>query len=280
MIRNIYLPILFLCFSAIVCEARTIRVLAIGNSFSEDAIEQNLYELAAASGDTAVIGNLCIGGCELQKHAYNAIHDAPAYRYRKIDTDGHMTQTDRMTIKAALSDDAWDIVTLQQASHYSGIPDSYTPWLKMLADYVRENTTNDPVIGFHQTWAYASTASHWAFVYYKNSQTEMYNKICEATQQAMDEAGISLVIPTGTAIQNCRATSLGDNLNRDGYHLDLKIGRYIAACTWYCALFNKNIIDNSYCPDSVDSQDASIARLAAKAAVGSPWKADVIIPSL
>lgn len=45
--------------------ARVIKVLAIGNSFSEDAVEQYLYELAAAQGDSLVIGNAYIGGCSI-----------------------------------------------------------------------------------------------------------------------------------------------------------------------------------------------------------------------
>lgn len=254
------------------CDARTVRVLAIGNSFSEDALLQHIHEIVAEAGDTIIIGNLSIGGCELQKHAYNARHDAPIYRYHSIDCDGRLTQTDNYTMKAALAGEHWDVVTLQQASHYSGIADSYSPWLGMLIAYVRENTVGDPVIGFHQTWAYASSASHWAFRYYGNNQLDMYRHICDAARQAMADNAISLVLPSGTAIQNARATSLGDNLNRDGYHLDMKIGRYIAACTWYGVLFGKDVTEIKYRPEGIDENSASLARRAAQAAVHDPWE--------
>ena len=46
----------------------TIRVLCIGNSFSWDAVEQELYPLAKAQGTELVIGNLYYGGCSLQQH--------------------------------------------------------------------------------------------------------------------------------------------------------------------------------------------------------------------
>lgn len=258
------------------CQARTLRVLAIGNSFSEDALLQHLHEIVAETGDTIIIGNLSIGGCELQKHAYNARHDAPIYRYHSIDCDGRMTQTDNYTMKAALTGEHWDVVTLQQASHYSGIADSYSPWIGMLIAYVRENTAGDPVIGFHQTWAYASSASHWAFRYYGNNQLDMYRHICDAARQAMADNAISLVLPSGTAIQNARATSLGDNLNRDGYHLDMKIGRYIAACTWYAVLFGKDVTEIKYRPEGIDENSASLARRAAQAAVHDPWEVTAI----
>ena len=40
----------------------TIKVLAIGNSFSQDAVEQYLHELGEAEGITMIIGNMFIGG--------------------------------------------------------------------------------------------------------------------------------------------------------------------------------------------------------------------------
>ena len=49
-------------------QAKTIKVLAIGNSFSEDAVENYLYELAAAQGDSLVIGNAYIGGCSIDRN--------------------------------------------------------------------------------------------------------------------------------------------------------------------------------------------------------------------
>lgn len=61
--------LLFLAFALCSLQssfAKTIKVLAIGNSFSEDAIEQNLYELGKAAGDEFIIGNLYIGGCPLK----------------------------------------------------------------------------------------------------------------------------------------------------------------------------------------------------------------------
>ena len=45
----------------------TIKILAIGNSFSADAVEQELYGLFEAAGQKVIIGNLYIGGCPLEK---------------------------------------------------------------------------------------------------------------------------------------------------------------------------------------------------------------------
>ena len=46
----------------------TIKVLAIGNSFSQDAVEQYLHELGEAEGITMIIGNMFIGGTARAKH--------------------------------------------------------------------------------------------------------------------------------------------------------------------------------------------------------------------
>lgn len=79
---RISLGMLLLALVMPVLSAKELRILAIGNSFSRDAIEQNLHELAAADGHTAIIGNLFIGGCSLEFHLYNARGD-------KLNCDGY-----------------------------------------------------------------------------------------------------------------------------------------------------------------------------------------------
>ena len=68
--------------------AEPLRVLAIGNSFSVDALEQEMYPLAVAGGKQIVIGNLYIPGCPVEKHYNNMKYDRHAYSYRKIGLDG------------------------------------------------------------------------------------------------------------------------------------------------------------------------------------------------
>ena len=48
---------LFLIVLSLSANGKDIRILAIGNSFSEDAVEQYLYELALEGGDNLIIGN-------------------------------------------------------------------------------------------------------------------------------------------------------------------------------------------------------------------------------
>ena len=96
-----------------------LRILAIGNSFSQDAVEQYLYELFAASGKKVIIGNLYIGGCSLERHYNNINNDAAAYEYRKI-VDGQKTNSKGVKISTVLAEEPWDYISLQQASGFSG----------------------------------------------------------------------------------------------------------------------------------------------------------------
>lgn len=51
--------------------ARLIKVLAIGNSFSVDALEQEMHNVVNAGGDEIVIGNLYHPGCSIERHYNN-----------------------------------------------------------------------------------------------------------------------------------------------------------------------------------------------------------------
>lgn len=248
-----------------------LRILAIGNSFSQDAVEQYLWDLLDAAGIDAVIGNMYIGGCSLEKHWNNVQENSASYEYRKVE-DGKKTNAKDFSIEMALNDENWDYVSLQQASDYSGIYDEYQPYLEKLAGYVRGKATNRNVkLVFHQTWAYSSDSGHNAFLYYDRDQMKMYEGIVDASRHVMAGNYIDFIIPSGTAIQNGRTSYLGDTFDRDGYHLDTDYGRFTAACTWYESLTGENVMHNEWKPISVTDRQADVVRAAAHYAVLSPY---------
>ena len=112
--------------------SKTIKVLSIGNSFSRNA-QTYLYDIAKAGGIKMVVANLYIGGCPLDLHWKNAYHDEKAYLYSKT---GQESRT--ACIKDALLEEEWDYITFQQRSGYSGIPETYFPYLTVLQRYVSE----------------------------------------------------------------------------------------------------------------------------------------------
>lgn len=245
----------------------TLRVLAIGNSFSVDGVEY-LERIASAAGKPIIIGNLNIGGCSLERHHKNSLSGAADYSYYK-NICGTIRRT-KAALITGITDEKWDIITLQQVSHQSGIYDSYYPFITELVKFVSQHASNPKMkLALHQTWAYAATSTHKGFANYDRDQAKMYRQIVETYKRIAKEQKIKIIIPSGTAIQNGRSSRIGDEFCRDGYHLN-NLGRYTAGCTWFEKLFGKSAVGNSFCPDKVTKEDAEIAQKAAHAAVKRP----------
>jgi len=262
--RGIILTTLLLVFS-LLSAGKTIKVLAIGNSFSEDAVEQYLYELAAAQGDSLVIGNAYIPSCSIDMHVDNMKTSAKKYAFRKV-VGGTKIEEKNVSLQRIILDEPWDIITLQQASSLSGIADSYKQ-LPTLERSVKLLATNEKVdIWWHMTWAYAQSFKNERFEPYGNDQRRMYLDILNCVRNEVSKANIKHIIPTGIAIRLMRYRK-GDTLNRDGFHLSYDIGRYTAACTW-CEMLTGRIIDgNTYWPESITMEDAKLCQQEAHEAV-------------
>lgn len=253
--------------------SREIKVLAIGNSFSEDAVETYLYDIGIAEGVTFIIGNLVIAGASLETHEDNAKNNAPVYSYRKI-VNGYKTVKKEVTMETAIRDEAWDYISLQQTSKYAGMYDTFSPYLTNLINYLKNNATNSDVqFLWHMTWAYAENSTHSGFVnYYDKNQLRMYDAILNASDIVETKFKIFRIIPVGTAIQNARTSSLGDSLCRDGFHLNETYGRFTAACTWYELLTGNCVVGSSYKPNTISPFEAFISRMSAHFAVIFPNK--------
>lgn len=282
--KRIYL---FLLFALMVVTAGaqekkdTLRVLAIGNSFSEDAVEQYLWELGQEAGVEMIIGNAYRGGWSLAGHWNDARNRAADTEYRKV-VDGEKTNMGKYTLKGIITDEPWDVITLQQVSQESGQPASYEPGLSLMIGYVTALATDSVRLGFHQTWAYAQDSEHKGFARYNNNQYMMYQSITTAVKLAMQyhKGDLTFYVPSGTAIQNARTsllatTKTNDNavnreLTRDGYHLNYTIGRYIVACTWFEVMTGKSVVGMKFRPKSMAQGLATIAQRAAHAAVMAP----------
>ena len=174
-----------------------------------------------------------------------------------------------MTLKEIIQDDEWDLITVQQASPVSGVPDTYNH-LKDLMDYVRKTARKPFRFAFHETWAYSK--NYVRKVYEENYQSRpiiMYQAILNTVWQETKKVAINDIIPCGVSIQRARAL-LGDSLNRDGFHLEKNYGRYVAACTWYEFLTGKNVLDNPYYPPTITPTLAFVAQKSAHE--GMEWQ--------
>ena len=232
-------------------ETEMIKILSIGNSFSQDATAY-LHDMAKCGGIDTKVVNLYIGGCSLYTHWENAENDLANYAYKLNGQD-----TDKqVSIKEALTEDDWDYVTMQQASHDSGIAETYFPYLAQLSEYVKKYAPNAVQL-IHQTWAYEIDSSHSAFPLYENNQAIMYQALRLAYKKAAKILDLG-IIPSGDVIQALRATkgfdysNGGQTLCRDGFHMHLVYGRYAIAAVWYERILKGNILKNSYMPPSAD----------------------------
>lgn len=263
--KKLFFVLIFCVVSLLPGQSKVIKVLAIGNSFSEDAVEQYLYELAAAQGDSLIIGNAYIPACTINMHAYYLSSSTKRYAYRKV-TGGVKTEEKGVTLQRIILDEPWDIITLQQASLLSGLSESYKN-LPALQRAVKLLATNPKVeIWWHMTWAYAKGFKSGNFEIYDSNQDKMFQSIINCVRTEVPKANISRIIPSGTAIRLMRRHK-GDTLNRDGQHLSYTLGRYTAACTWCEALTGRNVDGNRYRPASITAEDAKLCQVEAHEAV-------------
>ena len=297
-------------------DTRNLRVLTIGNSFTV-CLGKDLPSLVASIPDcTLELTNAYIGGCSLERHWNNVVtsrENPEARQYRVstwVETPAHgIASVERVeNINSLVEKDCWDIVTIQQASHFSWNPATYHPFGDDLAAYVREKAPRAE-LRIQQTWAYRSDdprllpGSEWGF-----DQAGMHERLTAAYREFAARLGAP-IIPTGEAVRlsreretrpfaipapeiaaACRWPDLppdsGDVVGRafwrkndegrlhvavDHIHLNRR-GEYLQACVWFLALFGRDRIpDEAYIPNDIDLEDARFLRQCAADAVnGEP----------
>lgn len=238
----------------------SIRILAIGNSFSDDSMWY-LYDMLRQAGYSSVkLGNLYIGGCTLHTHAGHIASGAGAYTYR-VNTDGKWVDNQSFSSVDALMSDSWDFISIQQASGSSGVPETYEPYLGTIVDRVKELCPDADLV-WNMTWAYQGNSTHSEFSKYDKNQMTMYNAIVDAVNEKVKpESDIVKIIPAGTAIQNLRTSLYGDTVTRDGYHLAYDSGRMTAAMMWVKSLTDCNLDKITYTPSGYIYSEAMIAAI-------------------
>lgn len=217
------------------------KILSIGNSFSEDA-HRWLHDIAISNDYELDTVNLFIGGCSLETHWKNLGSKDPLYA---MQGNGGLF-IKNTTIRQALESEKYDVITLQQVSGLSGKFETYMPYINQIADFVKKAQPQSNIY-FHRTWAYEINSKHPDFNEYNYDQEQMFTAICNASNKVSKIMGIE-VIPVGDVIQALRRKSCKFNCNsgglslcRDGFHLSLDYGRFTAAAVWYKKLTGMGI---------------------------------------
>lgn len=178
-----------------------IRLLTIGNSFSENALT-DLEAIAASTGKVAFdVGRASLGGCPLAKHWNLAQYTrrCPQHKTYRIrpGPDGKPLEAN---LQEALVLERWDFVTLQQFSGKSWRPETFQPYLSNLLSLVRELAPQAAAL-LHQTWAYRTDSSFLP----QNGLTQegMFARIRDTYNRYSAELGCG-ILPSGDAVQRAR----------------------------------------------------------------------------
>lgn len=218
---------------------KRIKLLSIGNSFSQDA-QRYLHGLGLAHGVSIKCVNLVIGGCSLRTHYLHMLNDERRYAL-EWNGEGTGFQT---SIREALSSDDWDYVTVQQASHFSFDSTTYFPYIEELCDYIRLYAPRAKIL-IQQTWAYEKDSQRLREVAGFETPEAMLEKIVECYAAAAETVGAYGIIPSGLAMSYALEEGL-PSIHRDTFHAALGVGRYLLALTWYGMLTGEVLKEDTF----------------------------------
>ncbi len=302
----ILLAPLLVGLSSFAGEPQTVRLLAIGNSFTRNATN-HLDDLAQAGGHTLILNPLIIGGSSLQRHAEKA------QKNEADPEDESGLYSNGRGLKDNLTADAWDFVTIQQVSMQSHDRGTYQPHAGWLRDFIAKHAPTAKLL-VHQTWAYRKDDPRFTKPSddpgEPTTQEQMYRGLTEAYDAIATELG-GRVIPVGDAFyaadtdpawgyqvpessdtntlqppalpaqphslhvgwfwRKLNAQDAGkDNqpptLVMDGHHANLA-GEYLGACVWYEVLFAESPVGLTHIPKGLDADYARFLQETAHRAV-------------
>ena len=196
----------------------SLKILTIGNSFT-DSLTAYFQQVVESAGCQLHFERANHGGCELNRH------------WSYIDNEEHdreykMYQDRRYTMREILEREQWDIVTIQQASHFSWREETYQPFADNICNYVGQHAPGAEIV-IQQTWAYRADDSRlrpggsWEELFanlgekyskfgvkigkenLRIDQTQMYDFLTAAYTKLAKSRNLR-IIPTGYAVQLSR----------------------------------------------------------------------------
>lgn len=241
-------------------EGSAIRILAIGDNYAVDVMDKYLYDLLKGAGyDTVHLGILYDADSQLHTHYEAFAEDTKTYEFRQ-NNSGKWTKESKVAPSKAMKAADWDYVVLQQGGVQSGMDDAYGK-LGNLTSLIAQQCP-DTTILWHMGWSFRRQSNIDGFEKYKYNEKTMYKAIVSTTlKHVMRNNEVMGLIPTATAIQNLRTSTLRDELTTDGVRLT-DYGSYAAALTWYAVFTGESATTATYRPAAVKSRFAELAEAA------------------
>ena len=192
-------------------------------------------------------------------------------------TTGDWVQTYNYTVERALLDEEWDVITLTSTPGQEGIPSYYEGCLDGLIAYLRKNMPNpEAPIGYHMSWAYPDDSPSSGLSKQGGTNKKMYEAIINTTENhIMKLYDVDFLLPTGTAIQNTRATLGEVFFLEDGYHMN-PAGEYVTGYMFFASLTGRPLEELKLKSTVVTAPTRVIIAKAVNAALESPFQASDI----
>lgn len=278
---------------------KTVRLLTVGNSFSQNAT-RFLGDLATNAGRVLIHHQAVIGGATMAQHLEKAAF------HGQDPQDPRGFYTSKRSLKQELLAEPWDFVTIQQASLKSHDLATYRPSARELHDYLKRYAPQVKVL-VHQTWAYRRDDPRFASAAPKPgepaTQEAMYQGLTRAYTAIAAELSARR-IPVGDAffladtdpawgyrpdtqfdLKRAKPPALPDqthslhvgwrwvkgkdgqeSLRMDGHHANVA-GQYLGGCVFYEVLFGESVVGNRFVPKGLDAAYARFLQETAHRAV-------------
>ena len=252
---------------------KSLKVLFVGNSFSVDTA-QHLPEIALSMGVKELhIGVLYIGGCSTRLHYANITEQVEKYDYyESFGNNGEWSVKNGVSSNFAIKSDDWDVIALQHGT-IDGSKNTDWQYYDKLQQLVNEISALAPnaKIYFNMHWVGESHHTHPEIRSFDGDTARMYEIITDIVKNKVSETeGLYGITYAGTAVQNARTARI-ETLNRDGYHLSLGLGRYIAALAFYACVTGEDISDIEWTHPDMTAYEKAVAIESVKNALENPY---------
>ena len=231
----------------------TIRILAVGNGLSAEAVTRDLPGYFEAAGQKVVLAYAVRLSSDYAKQAELARSGAEEFSYSKLSGNGNWTEERKVSLAAALADEKWDVVSLQTQSAQAARRESIDPGLGQLLKFVRKRTPKSVRIMYFQTWPYANQSTkHW--MAFGHNNVNMYPQIAATSKEFCEKYSLE-VIPVGTAIRSLRTSFSMQGDITYGDHLNKTMGAYLCAATFFEAVTGLDARDytDAYAPYTLEN---------------------------
>ena len=218
-------------------------ILFTGNSYTTYNDMSNMVsKMASSVNDTLIYQQYALAGASVDQHANST------------------------TLEGLISSHNWDFVTIQTQSQESALSQDYFdtnvyPFVTQLVEKIKNNASM-PL--FYMTWAYVDGDSfHCPDLPYMCTFEGMNDKI-EERYTYFGSSTSSIVSPCGAVWREIRMQNPELNLYaNDGSHPS-RLGSYLAACSYYTMIFEKDPMLLTYDDPELDNTEEMIVKTAVK----------------